>query len=174
MRRTLARLDEVDQFLGAWPGAFAHDDDSRDRLAPFVVGHADNGDHRDIGVLGQHVLDLARKDVEPAGDDHVLLAVEDEHVAALVRARDIAGMQPAVLQGFRGLLRPLPVSGHHMRRAHADLAGLSGFDFTVVVAENFDVAGGDRKSAGQEEIRSLWIMVRLAQHRDRIALGLSV
>ena len=61
-----------------------------------------------------------------------------------------------------------------MRRAHADLAGLAGFDLLVVVVEDLDLAGGDRKAAGQEQLRRLRIMVGLAQHRDRIAFGLAV
>ena len=118
MRRALARLHQRDQLVRVRPGAFARDDDGGDRLAPFVVGHADHGDHRDIGMLRQHVLDLARKNVEAAGDDHVLLAVEDEQVAALVGSGDVAGMQPAALQGFGGLFRPLPVfAPSHAARA---------------------------------------------------------
>src|SRR6266481_2525630 len=46
--------------IGASP--FARNHDSGNRLAPFVVGHADHGAHCDIGVLRQHVLDLARKE----------------------------------------------------------------------------------------------------------------
>ena len=61
-----------------------------------------------------------------------------------------------------------------MRRAHADLAGLAGGDFLVVIVENFDLAGGDREAAGQEQLRRFGIVVGLAQHRHRIAFGLAV
>src|SRR5258706_5199273 len=114
------------------------------------------------------------KILKPAGHDHVLLAIEDEHIAALVGARDVAGMQPAVLQGFRRLFGPLPVFRHHMRRADANLAGLTGLDLMVLVVENFHLAGCDREATGQEQFRGLRIMIRLAQHRDWIALGLAV
>src|SRR5258706_2981369 len=114
------------------------------------------------------------KILKPAGHDHVLLAIEDDHVAALVVGRDVAGMQPAVLQGFRRLFGPLPVFRHHMRRADANLAGLTGLDLMVLVVENFHLAGCDREATGQEQFRGLRIMIRLAQHRDWIALGLAV
>ena len=174
MRRALPRLHEVDQFVRIRLGTFARHDHGGDGLAPFVVGHADHGDHRDIGMLRQHILDLARKDVEAARDDHVLLAVEDEHVAALVLARDVAGVQPAALERFRGRVRSLPVFGHHMAGAHADLAGLAGGDFLVVIVEDLDLTGGDRESAGQKQLRRFGIVVSFAQDRHRIAFGLAV
>ena len=83
-------------------------------------------------------------------------------------------MQPAVLQGFGGLFGSLPVLGHHMRRTDANLAGLAGSDFMILIVEDFYFAGGDRKTAGQEQFRGVWIMVALAKHRYRIALCLAV
>ena len=61
-----------------------------------------------------------------------------------------------------------------MRRAHADLAGFAGGDFLIVVVEHLDLAGGDRKTAGREQLRRLRVVIRLAQHRHRIAFGLAV
>ena len=71
-------------------------------------------------------------------------------------------------------VRPLPVLGHHMAGAHADFAGLAGRDFLVVIVENLDLTGGDRETAGQKQLRRLGIVIRLAQHRHRIAFGLAV
>ena len=71
-------------------------------------------------------------------------------------------------------VRPLPVFGHHVAGAHADFAGLAGCDLLVVIVQNLDLAGGDRESAGQEQFRRLRIVVRLAQHRHRIAFGLAI
>src|SRR5215212_9297433 len=114
------------------------------------------------------------KMLKPPENDHVLLAVEDEHVAAFVGARDIAGMQPAILQGFGGLFGPLPVFGHHMRRTDANLAGLAGCDLVIVVVEAFHLTGRNRKAARQKQSRGVRIVVGLAQHRDRVAFGLPV
>ena len=43
-----------------------------------------------------HVLDLVGIHLEARDDDHVLLAILDEHEAALIDAADVAGTQPAV------------------------------------------------------------------------------
>jgi hypothetical protein len=56
---------------------------------------------------------------------------------------------------------PTPVIGN--------LAGFAGFDLPIAIAENFDVAGGDRKTAGQEQFGRFGIVIRLAQHRHRCA-----
>ena len=71
-------------------------DDGLDRLAPFLVGHADHRAVLHRGVRPDHLLDLARVHVEPAGDDHVLAAVGDVQVALGVLVADVAGAQPAV------------------------------------------------------------------------------
>src|SRR4051794_16290777 len=60
-------------------------------LAELVVGEAGECRLDDVGVLVDHLLDLARVDVEPAADDHLLLAVGDEEVALVVDAREVAG-----------------------------------------------------------------------------------
>ena len=52
-------------------------DERLDGLAPLLVGHADDGRLGDGRVLEQAVLDLDRRDVLAARDDHVLLAVGD-------------------------------------------------------------------------------------------------
>ncbi len=60
----------------------------------------------DGGVGGEHVLHLPREDVEPARDDHVLLAVDDRVEAVVVlRAMSPVCSQPnlnasAVCSGF--------------------------------------------------------------------------
>ena len=64
-------------------------------------GALDHRDLRDVGMAEDRVLDLGRVDVEPADDEHVLLAVGDLQVAALVHHADVAGVQPAV--GVDGL-----------------------------------------------------------------------
>ena len=61
-----------------------------------------------------------------------------------------------------------------MAAANADLAGLAGCDFLVVIVENLDLTRGDREAAGQKQLRRLGIVVGLAQHRHRIAFGLAV
>ena len=68
-----------------------------DRLAPAVVGHADDGGigHRRVGEQG--VLHLGRVDVLAAGHDHVLDPVVQEQVAVLAQPPGVAGAEPPVL-----------------------------------------------------------------------------
>src|SRR5437763_924006 len=60
------------------------DDQRGHHLAPLLVRHPDHRDLGHRGVAEHRVLDLDRRDVLAAGDDHVLLAVADRQVAALV------------------------------------------------------------------------------------------
>ena len=61
-----------------------------------------HADHRGIGhrrMAAQHRLEIARVDVEAAGDDHVLLAVEQRQKAIVVEAADVAGADEALAVG---------------------------------------------------------------------------
>ena len=51
----------------------------------------------DVGVLGEHVLDLGRIDVLAARHDHVLHAVVQEQEAVGVAVAGVAGPEPAVV-----------------------------------------------------------------------------
>jgi hypothetical protein len=54
-----------------------------DRLAPFLVRHTD---HRAFGhhwMMAPRLFDLPRIDVLAAGNDHILLAVQDEKEAVV-------------------------------------------------------------------------------------------
>src|SRR5260370_26199664 len=90
-----------------------HDEAAR-YLAPPRVRHADHGGLEDRLVLVEHALDLGRRDVLPARDDHVLLAVVDVEVAVLVKVPDVPGAEPP-FRRERGRRSPLalPVAGAH-------------------------------------------------------------
>ena len=94
--------------------------DAIDRLAPLLVGHADDGDLGDGGMREQRVLDLDRRHVLAALDDHVLLAVRDRHVALVVDGAAIAGVEPPVDDRRRGGLGliPVPLEHHVAAREH--------------------------------------------------------
>src|SRR4029450_10342374 len=95
------------------------------RLAPLLVRHADHRAVLHRGMAPQHLLDLAGEDVEAAGDDHVLLAIDDVDEAVLVDNADVAGMVPAEGRGLarRGLV--VVVAQHDQAAAHHDLAALA-------------------------------------------------
>ena len=85
-------------------------------LTHALVGHTDHRDLRRASSLPmQQVLDLGRVRVEAADDEHVLLAVGDPDVAALVHHADVAGVQPPVgVDRRRRLLGLLEVAAHHV------------------------------------------------------------
>ena len=77
-------------------------------------------------MFGHDALDLVRIDVESGDEDHVLLAVLDEHEALRVHAPDVAGAQPVAEHDLLGLVGPVPVAAHQLRAEHADLADFVG------------------------------------------------
>ncbi len=70
------------------------------------------------------VLDLHRKNVFPAGDDHVLFAVHQPDEALLVPAGHVAGQQPAVHHRLGAGLGIFVVFLHHPRPPNVKLPGL--------------------------------------------------
>src|SRR5699024_2444146 len=94
-----AGLDERDEsglvHLGAGP---QHDVGQRP-LSPLVIGHAHDGCLGD-GLMGDDgLLDLDRRDVLTAGDDDVLGAVEDLHIAVRVHHGEVPGVEPPAAEG---------------------------------------------------------------------------
>ena len=61
-------------------------DERHAHLAEAIVGHPDHRDTADRGVAEEQVLDLGWVRVEPADDEHVLLASDDAQAPALVDA----------------------------------------------------------------------------------------
>ena len=89
-------LDEINQFSGRRRGVSSRNDESGDGFAPLVVGRAYYGDHKDARMSCEHILYVARINIEPAADDHVFLSIQDEHVAPVVCARYVVGVKPAI------------------------------------------------------------------------------
>ena len=85
-------------------------DEGDDDLAPALVRQAGHGHFDDGRVQRQAALDLDRRDVLAAGDDHVVDAAGDEEVAVGVEIAGVAGEVPAVAQRLGVGLRPLPIA----------------------------------------------------------------
>ncbi len=88
---------------------FAHDERG-DGLDPLLVRDADDGHLGDGGVGVERVLDLTGGDEDAARVDDVLDAVDDEDVALLVDADEVAGVEPAVGEGVLGRGGVVPVA----------------------------------------------------------------
>src|SRR5690606_23095704 len=109
-------------------GAGGRLDDGGDRLAPLLVRDAEHRAFAHSGEGEDAALDLRRVDVEPAADDHVLLAVDDVDEAVLVLEAHVAGELVATVAGRRRRLGVLVVAGHDAGAVDRDLAGLAAGD----------------------------------------------
>lgn len=85
---------------------------------------ADHRHQRHRRVANQRLFNLARVDVEPAANDHVLGPIDDEIEAVGVAARQIAGAEPAVFQHLRRRLGTIQIAFHDVVAAYRDLPHL--------------------------------------------------
>src|SRR5690606_1643000 len=102
--------------------ALAQHDERVRRFAPFLMRHADHCGFKHGRVTQQYALELDRRDILPAADNHVLVAVADLHVAVRMHHSGVPRMEPAAAEGLRGCFRIVVVPLHHDVSAHHDLA----------------------------------------------------
>ncbi|MNC55934.1 hypothetical protein D3C75_1055000 [compost metagenome] len=69
-------------------------------------------------------LDFPAVDVLTTGNDHVLLAIDQEQIAFMVLITHVSGVVPTVAQGFHGGYRVVPVTGQLGVRTQQHFAGL--------------------------------------------------
>src|SRR5689334_2334611 len=101
---------------------------------------------------GSDVLDLVRIHLEAGHGDHVLLAILQEHEAAVIDAADVAGAEPASRQHhLRGLIGAVPVTLHYLRPLHAYFPGGIETDIPAFVIPCSDVRGWNRQADGSGE-----------------------
>src|SRR6476661_6356512 len=81
-------------------------------LAPFIIGNSVNGDFPHRRMLHDYFLDILRKNVDAAGDDHVFLAIHEMKETVRVSESDVAGVQPSVDDCLRCEVGPLVITGH--------------------------------------------------------------
>ena len=115
-------------------------------LAVGGVGASDHGGLGDLRKLVDDDLDLPGIDVLAAADDHVLGPVDQDQVAIFVEVTDVAGVQPAVDEGLRGLLRPVQVATHHVVALDDNLAGLTVGDRAACLVDDPDGLPGQRQA----------------------------
>ena len=77
-------------------GALAQYDEGLQAGSEVRVRDAHDSRVGDVLVLEQEILDLARKDVLAAGDDHVVVTSVDEQKSVFVEMSDVTGGQQAV------------------------------------------------------------------------------
>src|SRR3989442_1824905 len=117
-------LHECDELVGGGLRVRAKLHEGLRDLAGFVVALADHAGVGDRGVFAEDGLHLGRPDTESLVLDELLLAIDDEDVPLLVLLADVAGIEPAVADHVRRVLGLVPITAHHLRASHADLADL--------------------------------------------------
>src|SRR5215475_4237788 len=83
-------------------------------FAPVRIFNPDHQGFLDVRVLVNRLFNDLRIDVETAGNDHVLLAVDNEKIAVFVHGADVAGEKTAVRESCGRLVGPAPVALHHI------------------------------------------------------------
>ena len=107
-------------------------------------------------MLVEGIFHLDGRDVLAAGDDHVLLAVDDAGIALLVHDADVAGLQETVgRHDLGGFVRSVPVARHDLGPTDADLAGLPEGHFVALVVADGHFGGGNRQADGARELREV-------------------
>ncbi|MEL0019067.1 MAG: hypothetical protein VW709_04280, partial [Rickettsiales bacterium] len=89
-------------------------------LAEALVRHGDDGAGFDRGMAVEQVLDLDDGNVLAAADDDVLGAADDADIAVGIHAREVAGLEPAVV--FLVGVGPFQIAHEHADAARLQAA----------------------------------------------------
>ena len=132
---------EGDQFGFIGVLAIAANHQRLGRLAPLLMRYADHRAFEHRRMLIEHILDVRRTDVLAAGDDHILLPIDDVDAAHLVPDREISRVEVAVADRLRGLLGLLPIAFEHDVGTRTNLANgrVVGRNRVVVIVEDDEV-----------------------------------
>src|SRR5213079_1740460 len=118
--------------------AFPRDHPGHHSLSRMRVRDPRDADLSDGGVCRDDFFDLARPNLKTARLDEILLAIDDGEIPVPIEQPQIASIEPAVAQHFRGRLRIVPVAFHQLRRLDDDLADLAGSDLLARIIDVHD------------------------------------
>src|SRR5512132_1093574 len=111
-----------------------------DSFGGFRVRDADRGAFQDSRMAGDYLFDLVWIDIEAGDNDHVLLAIHDLGKAVPRHHAYITRPEETVACHHQGsFVRPVPVTGHHLRPLAANLAGFADRDFLAIVITDRNV-----------------------------------
>src|SRR5690554_1963817 len=85
-------------------------DESLADLAPFGVFNTNDGHLAHCRMLRDGILDFSRIDVLAAGNEQILVAVNDIEAAFCIQPCRVACAEPAVGEGFLCALRVIPIA----------------------------------------------------------------
>src|SRR5437588_11261610 len=110
-----------------------------------------------------HSLDFAGVNVLPAGDDHVLQAIENVEVSVGVLIPNVARSEEAVSESEFSFFRLVPITAHDIRAAGDQLARFPGFDFLSRWIDNAHVDSEARPPARGEFVFSVLIVFQAGE-----------
>ena len=124
-------------------------------FAPAIMGHTDHGHVAHRRMFADHLLEIARKDIEAAADDHVLLAIENRQEAVFVEPPDIARADegaPALItpDEFRGFLGLAVIALHHAGAVTRDFADFAAWQRAASLIKDADFEAQHRCTDGVE------------------------
>src|SRR5262245_45300251 len=122
-------------------------DERLDRLTAVAVWNANDAHLGDGRMFVNRLLDGTRVHVKAAGDDHVLLAIDNVEKTIRIHVADIARQKPAVDKGGGGVLGRIEIAPHHVRPLDADFADLTRLEHPPRIVKRHDV----HENAGQRQ-----------------------
>src|SRR5438132_2575158 len=117
------------------------------------------------------LFDLGGPDLEAADVDHILDAVNDEHVTFVVHRADVARMEPAAAQRAGAVFRAAPVALHDAGAFDANLAPPPERHFLVVLTEDFQLEVLDGRADAAELVAKV---VVVAGERRRLGEAIAL
>ena len=132
-------------------GSFAQRYDCFHCFAPRFIRNADHCTFVNFGQRHDARFDFGGKNIEAAGDDHVLLAIDDVKEAVFVAIADVAGVVPAEFANFRGGFGQIVVAAADECAARDDFSGLIlGAGVRPLLIHDCQPHGGSRFAATAE------------------------
>src|SRR5262245_16041918 len=118
-------------------------DKSHHLLAPVLMGKADDGGLIDRRMSQQNLLHLPRENVLAAGDDHVVLAIDQIEIALIVEPAEVAGGEPLAPHRFFHYPGQVEIAGEHQVRRAVELTDDAGCARLAVVIQDTDLGRGE-------------------------------
>src|SRR5215212_2439641 len=148
----------VADFLFRGRGAGPAHAERHRRFAPLIAWDADHRHVDHVRMLQQQHLDVGGIDIEATGDDHVLLAVEQDDETVLVDATHVARLEEELAlvvepEQIARLVGLLVVALHHQLGAAGKLAHLALRQHLALLVEDDDLAAQARLAHGVQLVR---------------------
>ena len=175
LRLAHAAVEPVQQRLGGRHLALGEHHEGDRRFTPARRGHADHSDIGDGRMLTQNRLEITRVEIEAAGNDHVLFAVNQRQEAVRIEATNVAGTDEAFTAGvepfgFGRFLGLVQVAGHHCGGMSDDFSNRADRQLVAFIVNHTNVMPLSRTA---DRVQFIRVLVR-SQNAGAAAFGHAV